>query len=96
MGIPLKKRYYNNCGKISIYYYVLSMYNHSRWNMNNNMRKEMRIDLLLIAVFLMLRTFTNTPSSILAFIFAIQITLMLIGGIKEKSYQRLKAWEKSF
>lgn len=69
------------------------------WNVNNNMRnvrKELKIGLLLNAVFGMLNIFTNTPELILGFIWTIAITLMLIGGIKETSYQRLKAWKKYF
>ncbi|MCB2307302.1 hypothetical protein LGL08_10010 [Clostridium estertheticum] len=61
-----------------------------------NLRNEMKIGLLLIAVFGILRMFTNTPISILGFIFAIGITFELIGGIKEPSYRGLKAWKKSF
>jgi len=64
--------------------------------MNNNMRNEMKIGVLLMAAYGILHVCFNTSEIILGFICTIAITLMLIGGIKEESYQRLKAWKKSF
>lgn len=61
----------------------------------NNMRTEMKIGLLLIALSGVENIFFNTPEFIVGMTFALGITFEIIGGIKEESYQRLKQWKKS-
>ncbi|MBU3089199.1 hypothetical protein KPL42_11945 [Clostridium gasigenes] len=56
----------------------------------------MKIGVLLIAAYGILNVCFNTSELILGFICTIAITLVTIGGIKEESYRRLKAWKKSF
>lgn len=58
------------------------------------MKKEMKIGLLLIALFGILNVFFNTPEFILGFIFALAIALVFVGGMREDSYQKMKMRKK--
>lgn len=54
----------------------------------------MKAGLLLFALFGMLNVFFETPEFILGFISALAIALMIIGGMREDSYQKLKMRKK--
>lgn len=54
------------------------------------MRIEMKIGLLLFAAFGLLNVFFNTPEFILGFLAVLGISFMLVGGMSDNSYKRLK------
>lgn len=58
--------------------------------MEDCMRIEMKIGLLLFEAFGLLNIFFNTPEFILGFLATLSISFMLVGGMSDDSYKRLK------
>lgn len=62
--------------------------------MKRKLRIELRIGLLLFAVWSVLNQFTETPHFVLGGLIGISICLMLIGGLHKAQYTALKLFKK--
>lgn len=57
--------------------------------MKREMRKEMQIGLLLLAVFLILKQFTNTHHAILGVVAGLALAFEIVGSLPQNTYDKL-------
>ena len=62
--------------------------------MKRQLRLELRIGLLLFALFAVLNQFTETPHFVLGALIGASICLTLIGSLRETPYNALKALKR--
>lgn len=63
--------------------------------MKKQMRKELRIGLLLFAATMVLKNFGILPEFLHSMFLGLAICFELIGVLSEEKYRRLKAWKRS-
>lgn len=63
--------------------------------MKKQMRKELRIGLLLFAAAMVLKNFDILPEFLHGALLGLAICFELIGALSEEKYRRLKAWKRS-
>lgn len=59
------------------------------------MRTELKIELLLFTVTLLLKTFFDCPEFLMGFLLGLALCFELVGILPEKTYQKLKRVKKS-
>lgn len=59
------------------------------------MKKEMRIGLILLGVYIVLERFLNTPDLILGFLMGLSLLYLVIGLMPEKTYTKIKEFKNA-
>ena len=63
-------------------------------NKEKRTRKEMIIGLLLLALYGIFNSILYAPELLKGITFGVAISLIVVGGLRESTYQRLKALKK--
>ena len=58
------------------------------------MKKELKIGILTLALFIILERFTSTPDFVLGMLIGLSIAYNLLALLPDSAYNKFKAWKK--
>lgn len=62
--------------------------------MKRELRTELKIGLLVFATWGVLNQFATPPHFVMGLLIGVSLSLMLVGGLREKRYMALKSFKK--